>query len=91
MSETTGQDEETVRVRVTWCETVWCEGERELDAARMRRLGYDPADTASVEKYLDEAEDFEGDDWYPWHSEFADVGKRIDADNATIESVEIVT
>ena len=89
MTTEASEPAETVRVRVTWSETVWMEGTRELDAVRMRRLGYDPADKASVEKYLNDAEDFEGDDWWPWHSEFADVGRRVDSDNATIESVTI--
>ncbi len=85
-----GDQGETIRVRVTWTEAVCMEGTRELDAADLRRLGYDPASPASVQKYLNDGEDFEGDDWYAWHSEFADVGHRIDTDLAVIEDVTII-
>jgi hypothetical protein len=44
------QDEpgDTIRVRVRWSEIVTREASRELDATRMRRLGYDPQDPHSI-------------------------------------------
>jgi hypothetical protein len=91
MAQETVQPEEDIRVRVRWSEVVWTEATRELDAARIRRLGYDPADVASLEQYLTDADDFTGDDWYPWHSEFAgaDNARRIDAGDAEICAVVI--
>lgn len=80
----------TVRVTVTWSETVTLDGTRELDTEPMRRLGYDPASPASIQKYLDDAYEFTGDDFMEWHADFSCVSKRIDADSATIETVEIL-
>lgn len=43
---------DVVRVRVTWSEIVTREAALGLDTARVRRLGYDPRDPASVNRYL---------------------------------------
>jgi hypothetical protein len=80
---------DVVRVRVTWSEIVTREAARDLDAARMRRLGYDPRDPGSIARYLQAADSLDGDDWYPWHSEFSEDARRIDTDNAEISSVTI--
>lgn len=78
-----------IRVRVVWSEVVTHEATRDLDAARIRRLGYDPQDPDSIARYLQDADSFDGDDWYPWHSEFSEHARRIDADDAEISSVTI--
>ena len=78
-----------VRVRVRWSEIVSSEAVGELDAVRIRRLGYDPQDPHSIARYLRDADSFDGDDWFPWHSEFSEHARRIDADNAEISSVTI--
>lgn len=80
---------ETVRVCVVWSEVVTREAARDLDATRMRRLGYDPQDPDSVTRYLQDADDFDGDDWYPWHSEFSEHARRIDVGDAEIISVTV--
>lgn len=87
------QDEpgDIIRVRVRWSEIVTREAARDLDATRIRRLGYDPQDPDSIARYLRDADSFDGDDWYPWHSEFSEHARRIDADNAEISSVTIET
>jgi hypothetical protein len=51
--------------------------------------GYDPQDPESVTRYLQAADSFNGDDWYPWHSEFSEHARHIDADHAEISSVTI--
>jgi hypothetical protein len=86
-----GEQVNVVRVRVTWSEIVTSEAARDLDAARMRRLGYDPQNPDTIVRYLQEADSFDGDDWYPWHSEFSEHARRIDADHAEIRSVTIET
>jgi hypothetical protein len=85
------QDEadDDVRVRVRWSEIVTREATRDLDAARMRHLDYDPRDPDSIARYLQAADSLDGDDWYPWHSEFSEDARRIDVDNAEISSVTI--
>ena len=80
---------DVVRVRVRWSEIVTREAARDLDATRMRRLGYDPRDPNSIARYLQAADSLDGDDWYPWHSEFSEDARRIDTDNAEISSVTI--
>ena len=80
---------ETVRVRLTWTETDTYEATGELDARRMRALGYDPAVTQSIALYLKAADDFDGDDWYSWHSEFSDGASRVDGEPTVLESVRI--
>jgi hypothetical protein len=80
---------EVVRVRLTRSEIVTREASRDLDATQMRRLGYDPRDPESIKQYLQDADDFDGDDWYPWHSEFGEHARHIDTDNAEISSVSI--
>jgi hypothetical protein len=80
---------EVVRVRVRWSEVITSEATRDLDATRMRRLGYDPHDPDSVTRYLQDADGFDGNDWYPWHSEFSEHARRIDADQTEIRSVTI--
>ena len=80
-----------IRVRVRWSEIVTSEATRDLDATRIRRLGYDPQDPDSIARYLCDADSFDGDDWYPWHSEFSEHARRIDADSAEISSVAIET
>jgi hypothetical protein len=76
-----------IRVRVRWSEIVTREAVRELDATRIRRCGYDPTDPESIKQYLEDADDFNGDDWYPWHSEYGEHARRIDTDHAEICSV----
>lgn len=85
------QDEagDVVRVRVRWSEIVTREAAGDLDAARMRRLGYDPCDPESIARYLQAADSLDGDDWYPWHSEFSEDARHLDTDNAEISSVTI--
>lgn len=80
---------DVVRARVRWSEIVTREAVRDLDAARMRRLGYDPRDPDSVKRYLQDADDFDGDDWYPWHAEYGEHARHIDTDNAEISAVTI--
>jgi hypothetical protein len=89
-STTPGCDSgETVRVSVRWSEVTTFQAARDLDAARMRRLGYDPHDPQSITRYLHDADDFDGDDWYPWHTEFSGYSKRAEAGEAEIISVTI--
>jgi hypothetical protein len=85
------QDEqaEVVRVRLTWSEIVTREAYRDLDASRMRRLGYDSRDPESIRRYLEDADGFDGADWYPWHSEFGEHARHIGTDDAEISSVGI--
>ena len=78
-----------IRVRVVWSEVVTSEAARDLDAARICRLGYDPQDPRSIARYLCDADSFDGGDWYPWHSEFSEHARRIDADSPEITSVTI--
>jgi hypothetical protein len=78
-----------IRVRLTWSEIVTSEATRDLDATRIRRLGYNPQDPDSIARYLRDADSFDGDDWYPWHSEFSGHARRIDAYSAEISSVTI--
>ena len=80
---------DVVRVRVRWSETVTREAACDLDATRMRRLGYDPRDPDSIARYLQAADSLDGGDWYPWHSEFSEDARSIDTDNAEISSVTI--
>jgi predicted CXXCH cytochrome family protein len=84
-----GCPDDLIRVRLRWSEIITSEAARDLDAARIRRLGYDPQDPDSVRRYLQDADNFDGGDWYPWHSEFSEHARRIDADNAEISSVII--
>ena len=82
--------DEMIKVTIRWTEVVTLESDVELDAARLRRLGYDPASPASVRQFLDEADELEGDDWWDWSYEVdAATARRINADDAEISGVTI--
>lgn len=81
--------DEMIRVSLTWTEVVTREAWRDLTTAPIRRRGYNPRDPESVRRYLLAADDFDGIDWYPWHSEFAEDSRRIDTSDAQIVTVAI--
>lgn len=72
-------------------EQVCYQAVRELDATRIRRLGFKPADPRSIRNYLEAAGDLDDDDRYPWHQEYAEADnrRRTDAGEATINSVQL--
>jgi hypothetical protein len=92
LGSSTSQDNDGLAaVRVTWTEEHTYEAVRELDTARIRRAGYNPAHPAEIRAYLETPAAPGSHDGYDWHRDYAEADNRrlIGTDHPVIATVTI--